>query len=73
MPIGAGAILANLPLSPMVGPDGLLTLLYETGVASELFPLLIFIGIGAMTDRWPAAGERRWCCCWAPPGSSASS
>ena len=53
LPIGAGAILANLPLSPMVGPDGLLTLLYETGVANELFPLLIFIGIGAMTDFGP--------------------
>jgi oxaloacetate decarboxylase beta subunit len=50
LPIGAGAILANLPLSPMVGEDGMLTLLYEMGVGNELFPLLIFVGIGAMTD-----------------------
>ncbi len=53
LPIGAGAILANLPLSPMVGEDGMLTLLYEMGVGNELFPLLIFVGIGAMTDFGP--------------------
>jgi oxaloacetate decarboxylase beta subunit len=53
LPIGAGAILANLPLSPLVGPDGLLSLLYRVGVGNELFPLLIFIGIGAMTDFGP--------------------
>ena len=53
LPIGAGAILANLPLSPMNGPDGLLTILYESGVGNELFPLLIFIGIGALTDFGP--------------------
>jgi oxaloacetate decarboxylase beta subunit len=53
LPIGAGAILANLPLSPMVGDDGMLSLLYDIGVGNELFPLLIFIGIGAMTDFGP--------------------
>lgn len=53
LPIGAGAILANLPLSPLVGPDGLLSILYRVGVGNELFPLLIFIGIGAMTDFGP--------------------
>ena len=53
IPIGAGAILANLPLSPMVGEHGALTILYEMGVANELFPLLIFVGIGAMTDFGP--------------------
>jgi oxaloacetate decarboxylase beta subunit len=53
LPIGAGAILANLPLSPLVRPDGMLTLLYDMGVGNELFPLLIFIGIGAMTDFGP--------------------
>lgn len=53
LPIGAGAILANLPLSPMVGEHGALTVLYEMGVANELFPLLIFVGIGAMTDFGP--------------------
>jgi sodium ion-translocating decarboxylase beta subunit len=53
LPIGAGAILANLPLSPLVEEDGLLQILYQAGVANELFPLLIFIGIGAMTDFGP--------------------
>ncbi len=53
LPIGAGAILANLPLSPLVGEDGLMTILYNAGVANELFPLLIFVGIGAMTDFGP--------------------
>jgi oxaloacetate decarboxylase beta subunit len=53
LPIGAGAILTNLPLSPLVGEDGMLTFLYETGVLNELFPLLIFIGIGALTDFGP--------------------
>lgn len=53
LPIGAGAVLANLPLSPLVGEQGALTVLYEMGVENELFPLLIFIGIGAMTDFGP--------------------
>lgn len=53
LPIGAGAILTNLPLSPLVGEDGLLSILYEVGVANELFPLLIFVGIGALTDFGP--------------------
>ncbi|HHU39653.1 MAG TPA: sodium ion-translocating decarboxylase subunit beta [Propionibacterium sp.] len=53
LPIGAGAILANLPLSPLVGEHGMLQVLYDMGVGNELFPLLIFIGIGAMTDFGP--------------------
>jgi oxaloacetate decarboxylase beta subunit len=54
LPIGTGAILANVPLSPLIGgPDGMLHVLYEAGVANELFPLLIFIGIGALTDFGP--------------------
>lgn len=53
LPIGAGAILANLPLSPLMGEDGMLRILYDIGVGNELFPLLIFIGIGAMTDFGP--------------------
>ncbi len=53
LPIGAGAILTNLPLSPLTGEDGLLTILYNSGVANELFPLLVFVGIGAMTDFGP--------------------
>ncbi len=53
LPIGAGAILANLPLSPLVEDNGLLRILYKAGVDNELFPLLIFVGIGAMTDFGP--------------------
>jgi oxaloacetate decarboxylase beta subunit len=53
LPIGAGAILANLPLSPMIEDGGMLDILKKIGVDNELFPLLIFIGIGAMTDFGP--------------------
>ena len=53
LPIAAGCMLANLPLSPMVTEHGMLTTLYNMGVENELFPLLIFIGIGALTDFGP--------------------
>ena len=44
LPIGFGAILVNLPLSGAVGEEGALSILYEAGIANELFPLLLFIG-----------------------------
>lgn len=53
IPIGAGCLLANLPLSPMLAEDGLLTVLYHMGITNEMFPLLIFVGIGALTDFGP--------------------
>jgi len=53
LPIGAGCLLANLPLSPLVAEDGMLRVLYDAGIRNELFPLLIFIGIGALTDFGP--------------------
>jgi sodium ion-translocating decarboxylase beta subunit len=55
LPIGFGAILANLPLTGITdaGEGGFLGLLYQAGITTELFPLLIFIGIGAMTDFGP--------------------
>ncbi|GAB2488114.1 sodium ion-translocating decarboxylase subunit beta [Luteococcus sediminum] len=53
LPIGAGCLLTNLPLSPLVGDEGMLTVLRHAGVDNELFPLLIFIGIGAITDFGP--------------------
>ncbi len=53
LPIGFGAILANLPLTVITEGDGFLAMLREAGVANELFPLLIFIGIGAMIDFGP--------------------
>ena len=53
LPIGFGAILSNIPLAGISGPDGLLGLTYEYGVANGLFPLVIFMGVGAMTDFGP--------------------
>ena len=53
LPIGAGCLLANLPLSPLLGDEGMLRILYNMGIENELFPLLIFIGIGALTDFGP--------------------
>lgn len=50
LPIGFGAILTNVPLAGMGEPGGILYLFYEVGIASGLFPLLIFLGVGAMTD-----------------------
>lgn len=55
LPIGFAAILANLPLTGIVDFDegGLLAVLFDAGIRNEFFPLLIFIGIGAMTDFGP--------------------
>jgi sodium ion-translocating decarboxylase beta subunit len=66
LPIGAGTILANLPLTGMTAgirelqlhqplPEelGLFGILYQAGIHNELFPLLIFVGVGAMTDFGP--------------------
>ena len=53
LPMGFGAILVNLPFSGAIGPEGALTTLYNAGIANELFPLLLFIGIGAMIDFGP--------------------
>lgn len=50
LPIGFGGILANIPIAGMSGPDGLLGILYHMGVDTGLFPLLIFMGVGALTD-----------------------
>jgi oxaloacetate decarboxylase beta subunit len=53
LPIGFGCILCNIPLSHAVGEEGFLTVLYSAGIANELFPVLLFIGIGAMIDFNP--------------------
>ena len=53
LPIGFGAILVNLPFSGAIGEHGPLTTLYNAGIANELFPLILFIGIGAMIDFGP--------------------
>ncbi len=53
LPIAFGCLLANLPLSEVMDQDGFLRVLYHMGIGNELFPLLIFVGIGAMTDFTP--------------------
>ena len=58
LPIGFGAILMNLPgarlgVDAAGNAEGILGLLYNSGIANELFPLLLFIGIGAMIDFGP--------------------
>ncbi|MGQ9824552.1 MAG: sodium ion-translocating decarboxylase subunit beta [Desulfotomaculales bacterium] len=53
IPIGFGCILANLPLTGITGEEGLLGYFYRAGIVTEIFPCLIFIGIGAMTDFTP--------------------
>jgi len=60
LPMGFGAILVNIPMSGAVtqvhggiAEVGAIDLLFNAGVANELFPLLLFIGIGAMIDFGP--------------------
>lgn len=53
LPIGFGAIIANIPLNSITGPDGIFTFLYTNCISNELFPVLIFIAVGAMIDFTP--------------------
>ena len=53
LPIGIGAILANVPFAGIAGPEGFIGMLYNVGVQTGLFPLIIFMGVGAMTDFGP--------------------
>lgn len=58
LPIGFGCLLANLPVSSyMLGEDGLFGVLYEAGIKTEIFPLLIFLGVGAMMDMRPLLSQ----------------
>lgn len=50
VPIGFGAVLTNIPLAGMGEPGGLLYMIYEVGIGTGIFPLLIFMGVGALTD-----------------------
>ncbi len=50
LPIGFGAILSNIPVAGIAGPDGLLGMVYHVGIETGIFPLLIFMGVGALTD-----------------------
>jgi len=71
LPIGFGAIMVNLPYSGALGEfvggrletaDGALSILFSAGIANELFPLLLFIGIGAMMDFGPLLSNPRLLC-----------
>ncbi|MDH3292095.1 MAG: sodium ion-translocating decarboxylase subunit beta [Gemmatimonadota bacterium] len=58
IPIGFGALLANLPLADMGSyGEGIIALIYESGIRTELLPPLIFLGIGALTDFRPLLGR----------------
>lgn len=59
LPIAFGCLLVNLPLSEVMAADGVLKTLYDFGIGNELFPLLIFVGIGSMTDFSPLLANPR--------------
>ncbi len=53
LPIAFGGLLANIPLAGIGGESGMLGIIYNMGIANGFFPLLIFMGVGAMTDFTP--------------------
>lgn len=59
LPIGFGAILANIPQAGFNDPGGLLYYVYYVGIETGVFPLLIFMGVGAMTDFGPLLANPR--------------
>ena len=59
LPIGFGCLLANIPLAGMTAMEGMMGVLYDAGIKTELFPLLIFIGVGAMIDFSPLLSQPR--------------
>ena len=60
LPMGFGAILVNLPLSGVIGENGIVTWLFEKGIdVYEVFPIVLFIGIGAMIDFGPLLSNPR--------------
>ncbi|MCI1982051.1 MAG: sodium ion-translocating decarboxylase subunit beta [Oscillospiraceae bacterium] len=60
LPMGFGAILVNLPFTGVLGNSGIITWLFQKGIAaSEAMPLLLFVGIGAMIDFGPLLSNPR--------------
>jgi len=53
VPIAFGGLLSNIPVCDIAGPQGFLGIIYEAGIHQGLFPLIIFMGVGAMTDFGP--------------------
>src|SRR5437667_9593566 len=56
VPIGFRAVLVNIPGSGLMAPGGILRVIYGAGVATELSPARIFLGIGARTEFGPPFG-----------------
>ena len=50
LPIGFGAILSNIPQAGIADPGGILYYIYHVGISTGVFPLIIFMGVGALTD-----------------------
>ncbi|MCF6172887.1 MAG: sodium ion-translocating decarboxylase subunit beta, partial [Campylobacteraceae bacterium] len=59
LPIAFGGLLSNIPLANIIGHDGFIGVLFDAGIRSELFPLIIFMGVGAMTDFGPLLANPR--------------
>ncbi len=59
LPIAFGGLLANLPGAGLADEGGLLRLIYDVGLPTTVFPLLIFLGVGAMTDFRPMLANPR--------------
>ncbi len=59
LPIGFGGILANVPIAAIAGPEGFLGMISAVGLSTGIFPLLIFMGVGAMTDFGPLIANPR--------------
>jgi len=59
VPIGFGCILTNIPLAGISTEGGILHYLYTVGITTGIFPLLIFMGVGAMTDFGPMIANPR--------------
>ncbi len=53
LPIAFGGLLANIPNADIIGHGGFIGVLFDAGIKNELFPLIIFMGVGAMTDFGP--------------------
>ncbi len=53
LPIGFGTVFVNIPFAGMGEGEGFLNIIYHAGVGNEFFPLIIFMGIGALTDFGP--------------------
>ncbi len=59
LPIAFGGLLANIPLANIIGHEGFIGVLFDAGIKNEIFPLLIFMGVGAMTDFGPLLANPR--------------